>query len=108
LLLSIAGGLISGLLLYQHYHTDFELGFFSCAHGFNNPCIAVGQSKFSVLLGIPLPSYGLLFYVFFIFMLLVADYAKEKYYPLNMAILVPVTGAALLSDAVLGIILIRL
>ena len=108
LLLSVAGVLVSGLLLYQHYFPDFEMGFISCGKGFSNPCIAVGQSAYSMIFGIPVAAFGLLYFILITFFILIADYAQDKYYKILCGILFPLIIAGLVSDAVLGILMIKI
>ena len=108
LLLSVAGVLLSGVLLYQHYFPEFEMGFLSCSKGFTNPCIAVGQSKYSIIFGLPVASYGLLYFILITFLVLVADYAQDKYYKILCGIVFPLILAGLVSDVILGILMIRI
>lgn len=108
LLLSVSGVLISGLLLYQHYFPDFEMGFLSCGKGFSNPCIAVGQSKYSMLFGLPVAAYGLLYFIFITFIILVADYAQDRYYKIMCGIVFPLIIAGLASDVILGILMVKI
>jgi len=108
LLLSIAGVVFTGILLYQHYFPDLDMGFISCGTGFSNPCITVGQSKYSILFGLPVASYGLLYFILMSFLILVADYAQDKFYKILCGIVFPLTIIGLVSDAALGIIMIRI
>jgi len=108
LLLSVSGVLISGLLLYQHYFPDFEMGFLSCGKGFSNPCIAVGQSNYSMIFGIPVAAFGLLYFILIAFLILIADYAQDKYYKILCGLLFPLILAGLISDVILGIIMIKI
>jgi len=108
LLLSVAGTLISGLLLYQHYFPDFEMGFLSCGKGFSNPCISVGQSKYSVIFGIPVAALGLFYFSFIVFLILIADYARDKYYKILCAILFTLASAGIFADIIFGLLLIKI
>ena len=108
LLLSVAGVLIAGLLLYQHFFPDFEVGFLSCGKGFSNSCIAVGQSRYSTLFGIPVAAFGLLYFIFVSFLILIADYSQEKYYKILCGILFPLVIAGLVCDLTLGILMIKI
>jgi len=108
LLLSVAGVVISGVLLYQHYFPDFEMGFITCGKGFSNPCITVGQSKYSILFGLPVASYGLLYFILMSFLILVADYAQDKFYKILCGIIFPLIIIGLVSDVVLGILMIKI
>ncbi len=108
LLLSVAGVVISGVLLYQHYFPDFEMGFISCGKGFSNPCITVGQSKYSILFGLPVAAYGLLYFILISFLILVADYAQDKFYKILCGIIFPLIIIGLVSDVALGILMIKI
>ena len=108
LLFSVAGVFISGLLLYQHYFPDFEMGFLSCGKGFSNPCIAVGQSKYSMLFGVPVAAFGLFYFILITFLILVADYAQDKYYKILCGAVFPLVILGLISDLILGILMIQI
>ncbi len=108
LLLSVAGVLISGLLLYQHYFPDFEMGFLSCGKGFSNPCIAVGQSGYSMIFGLPVAAFGLLYFILITFLILIADYAQDKYYKVLCGFIFPLVLAGLISDVILGVLMIKI
>jgi len=108
LLLSFAGAVLSGILLYQHYFPELEMGMLSCGKGFSNPCIAVGQSNYSMIFGLPVAAFGLLYFTFITFIILVADYAQEKYYKILCAIIFPLLIAGLISDVILGILMIKI
>lgn len=108
LLFSVTGAVISGVLLYQHYFPDFEMGFITCGKGFSNPCITVGQSKYSILFGLPVASYGLLYFILMSFLILVADYAQDKFYKILCGIIFPLIIIGLVSDVVLGILMIKI
>lgn len=108
LLLSVTGVFLSGLLLYQHFFPDFELGFLSCGKGFSNSCIAVGQSKYSMIFGIPVAAFGLLYFILISFIILIADYAEEKYYKILCGTIFPLLIAGLFSDVILGFLMIKI
>jgi protein-disulfide isomerase/uncharacterized membrane protein len=106
--LSCMGAALSFLLLMGHYIPDLHGRVIACGEGIADPCFAVNHSDFAVFLGIPVAAYGLSFYLFIIFTLLVADYASGPY-PLYAAlILVPLNAAGLAADAVLAAIMCRL
>jgi len=107
-ILAAAGLVLSAILLYQHYHPDMDMGIIACGRGFVNPCISVGQSKYAVFFGIPVAALGLIFYIFITFMLLVADYTKEKYYAVISGMILPLIIAGIAADIVLGSLMIKL
>ncbi len=108
IIISLIGVAISGILLYQHFFPDLEMGFLSCGNGFSNPCITVGQSKYSSLFGVPVAAYGLLYFVLITFMVLIADYAGDKYYKILCGALVPLLAAGLAADVVLGALMVSI
>ncbi len=108
LLLSITGVFLSGVLLFQHYFPDLELGPISCGKGIVNDCIAVGQSDFSSIFGIPLAAIGIAYYLIIAFLMLIADYAKDKYYKTFMIFTALFVLSSLIADIVLGSILLYL
>lgn len=108
LLLSLAGAGLSLLMLVDHFYPDTHARFFTCGGGLVDSCFAVSQSAYSSLLGIPIASLGLFFYLLIAFSILVADYAGGRYPGFCAALLVPFTGAGLAADAALGAILVYL
>jgi protein-disulfide isomerase/uncharacterized membrane protein len=108
LALAIAGTLISGILLLQHYYPDAKIGFISCGQGIFNPCLSLAQSGYATIFTIPVAAYGLLWYLLALFILLIADYAGGRYHAFALALLLPLGIAAVLADVALGIILIVL
>ncbi len=106
LALAIAGAVISGLLLLQHYYPEAKMGILSCGEGIINPCLSLAQSGYATLFTIPVAAYGLLWYLLALFILLIADYAEGRYHDYALAIILPLSAAAVLADVALGIILI--
>lgn len=106
-ILAAAGLALSAILLYQHYHPDMDMGIIACGKGFVNPCISVGQSKYSVLFGVPVAALGLIFYIFITFMLLVADYTKEKYYAIICGMILPLVIAGVAADVVFAVLMVK-
>jgi uncharacterized membrane protein len=108
LLLSFAGAILSGILLYQHYYPEMELGFLSCGRGFSNPCIAVGQSPYASIFGIPLAACGIFYFTLITFLMLIADYAEEYYYHIFMGLIFPIVAAGTAVDVVLGLLMLKI
>ncbi|HRX46960.1 MAG TPA: vitamin K epoxide reductase family protein [Spirochaetota bacterium] len=108
LLLSFAGAILSGILLYQHYYPEMELGFLSCGRGFSNPCIAVGQSPYASIFGIPIAAFGIFYFTLITFLMLIADYAEEYYYHIFMGLIFPVVITGTVADIVLGLLMIKI
>jgi protein-disulfide isomerase/uncharacterized membrane protein len=65
LVAALAGTLLSGLLLLQHYNQAHDNALVSmiCGGSGKSGCEAVDESPYSMFLGIPLAVYGILFYV---------------------------------------------
>ena len=108
LILSVLGTALSCVLLYQHYFPDFELGFISCKSGLSNPCVTVGQSKYSSIFGIPIAAFGIIYFMLLTFLILVADYAKGAYYKIFCGIGLHLIAVGLIVDVILGILMIQI
>lgn len=106
LLLSITGTILSSILLFQHYYPEADLGFIKCGEGIINTCVALASSPYSTIAGIPIASLGILFYLLITFMVLVSDYARETYLLSVPALILALISIALLSNIILGIIMI--
>ncbi len=106
LALSIAGAVLSGILLLQHFYPDVKMGIISCGGGIVNPCITLSQSAWSTLFKIPVAAYGLLWYLLTLFIVLIADYAGGRYYAWSLAVILPLAAFAVAADAALAAILI--
>jgi uncharacterized membrane protein len=107
LALAIAGAVLSGLLLIQHYYPEAKLGFISCGEGIINPCLTLAQSGYATLFTIPVAAYGLLWYLLALFILLIADYAEGRYHAYALALILPLSAASVVADVVLGALLIK-
>lgn len=103
--LAIAGALLSGLLLLQHYYPEAKIGFISCGEGIINPCLTLARSNYSTIFGIPVAAYGLLWYLLAIFILLIADYAGGRYPAYSLAVILPLAALSVAADIALGGIL---
>ncbi len=108
IILVIAGAVFSFALLYSHYKPDANMLFLTCGSGLENPCLTVGQSSAGSLFGIPLAAFGLFFYFFFLFTLLIADYAQKDYLELAACLLLPLSGLAVLYNIYLGVVMIQI
>ena len=108
LILALAGSVLSAALLVQHYYPQISTGPLACSDGLTNSCVSISLSEFSSLLGIPLAAWGLLFYLFTRFFLLVCDYASGEYSIAGLIIILPLSSVALLIDMGLFAILIKL
>ena len=106
LILSIAGTVISAVLLLQHYFPETDFGFFSCSNGIINKCVALSSSPYSKIIGIPIASFGIIFYLLISFMALIADYAKGTYYISIPAVITVLNLFALICNFILGIIMV--
>lgn len=108
LILSVLGVTISSLLLYQHYFPNLEMGFLSCGTGSSNPCIAVGQSKYSSIFGIPVAAFGIMYFMLLTLLILVADYAQNEYYKILCGMGLPLNIIGLAVDIILAILMIKI
>jgi protein-disulfide isomerase/uncharacterized membrane protein len=106
--LSIIGAVISGILLLNHYNPGTALSSLFCGGGPINPCTELSRSGHAELLGMPVAAFGLMFYLAVLFIILIADYAEERYHDYALAVLMPVVAISLLADIALGIVLISL
>ncbi|OHD67513.1 MAG: hypothetical protein A2W19_07465 [Spirochaetes bacterium RBG_16_49_21] len=104
--LSAAGAIISGILIFQHYNPDSSISRLFCGDGLANPCRALAESDYSTLFGMPVASYGLVYYLLVLFIILIADYADGRYYAYSLASLLPLSAVAVAADIALGIVLI--
>lgn len=106
LLLSITGTILSSILLFQHYYPEAELGFVKCGDGIINTCVALSNSPYSKIAGIPIATLGIIFYLLITFMILVSDYAGDKYHLSVPALVLALISMAIVSNIILGIIMI--
>ncbi len=108
IVLSLAGAALSGVLLVDHYHPGIQERVVACGDALDNPCRALGLSGYAELFGVPIALFGLFYYLFVLFTVLVADYAGGRYYGDAVAVLLPLALLALAADAVLAALLVRL
>ncbi len=106
LLLSLAGTILSSILLFQHYYPEADLGLIKCGEGIINTCVALSSSPYSKIAGIPIASIGILFYLLITFMILVSDYAGDRYLLSVPALILALISMALILNIILGIIMI--
>ncbi len=64
ILLTLAGLTLSAILLFKHIFPNISNGFLACGSGIVDTCVAVSQSQYGTLLGIPWSAHGLVFYTF--------------------------------------------
>ena len=105
-MLSFIGVIISSLLMIQHYYPSSDIAAATCGDGISNPCHALSISGYGTFLGMPVAAYGLLFYLFIIFIVLIADYAGDHYVTLAAGSAAILCTAGVITDIVLAIILI--
>ncbi len=108
ILLTIIGTVLSASLTIEHFYPDTGISSTFCKDSIINPCSSIQYSEYSTLLGIPVAAFGLLFFVFILFFVLIADYAAERYYLYFLAIALPLSALSILIDIFLFIILIKL
>ncbi len=108
LCLSAIGAAVSIMLMYQHYfpHSDFSAAV--CGSGLDNPCAILARSGHGVLFGLPLAGYALIGYCIFIITGSLALAAGDSWYSPCFGLQVPVGGASVIVDIILGSILVYL
>ncbi len=108
LCLSVIGAVLSIMLMYQHYfpHSDFAVAV--CGSGLDNPCAILGRSGYGVLFGLPLAGYALIGYCILIITGSLALAAGDSWYSPSFGLQVPVAGASVMVDIILGSILVYL
>jgi protein-disulfide isomerase/uncharacterized membrane protein len=104
--LAAIGSAITFLLIDAHYHPEVSDTLCGDAGRWN--CRAVIESPYSTLLGFPVATYGLVFYLAVFATMLVAAVAKSGYEEIAFVLLTPAVAAAVLVDSVLGTILVEL
>lgn len=108
LIFLLAGAAVSCLLLYQHYVPQTEFGMFACGSELVNPCRILTRSGFDTILGFPVAGLGVLAYLFMIIAIAVTMISGESRYPLCFAVLLPVAALSVITDIILGSVLIHL
>lgn len=79
LFLAIAGLLVSSYLSISHFKNYTDIDYMSfCAVSKTINCDTVSQSPFSIFLGVPVPIWGVIGYVFILIALLFSLNTKEK------------------------------
>jgi protein-disulfide isomerase/uncharacterized membrane protein len=108
LIASIAGAVISTLLMLIHYYPDSAVSSAVCSQSMPGSCESAAASPYSVLFGIPLAAYGLFFYLFLSFIILTADYAADDYPETAVAAVLPMSLFAAAADIPLAVIMINI
>ncbi len=108
LCLSVIGAAVSIMLMYQHFfpHSDFAAAL--CGSGGDNPCAILARSGYGVLFGLPLAGYALIGYCILIITGSLALSAGDSWYSPSFGLQVPVAGASVMVDIILGSILVYL
>jgi protein-disulfide isomerase/uncharacterized membrane protein len=106
--LALAGAALSALLTAGYYYPSLHGTLIACGGGLADPCFTVSRSEYGTLFGMPVAAYGLFYYLFVIFTLLVADYAAGNYHLYAAALMLPATAASLAASAVLAALLVRM
>ncbi|HSV98066.1 MAG TPA: DsbA family protein [Spirochaetota bacterium] len=106
--LSLAGAVISGVMVAGHYNPGIQERLIACGDALDNPCRALGLSGYAEILGAPIALFGLFYYLFMLFTLLAADYAGGRYYGDAICVLLPLALLSLAANMVLAALLVRL
>ena len=82
-LLALAGVLTSGYLAVSHYRVYADISYKSfCAISRSINCDTVSQSPYSILLGVPVPVWGIIGYAFFLLFLPIAWKHRDEKRPI--------------------------
>ena len=108
MLLSVIGGVVVSILLFQHFFPHSGFAAAACGGGFENSCAQLSRSGYSVLLGLPVAGYGLIGYLLLIITAALALTAGDSWHIPCFAFQLPVAVAFVIIDVALGSILIYL
>jgi uncharacterized membrane protein len=103
-LLSLAGLTISAILLVMHYSPEMVPAWVPCGE-VNSPCNDLARSSYSTIFGVPVASFGVLFYLWIVVMtgiLLVSGYIRSGL----VFLMLGVSSVAFGVDIALGVMLI--
>jgi len=80
MLIALVGLVVSIYLSYSHYRVYTDIGYKSfCAISKAINCDTVSQSAYSIFLGLPVPIWGTVGYIFFLLLLLIAKDKDAEY-----------------------------
>lgn len=108
LVLSAAGAVVSGLLLYQHYAPQTEFGMLACGGDLVNPCRILVRSGFDTVAGFPIAGIGLLVYLFMMIAVAATMISGESGYAPCFAVVLPAAALSIIADIILGSVLLYL
>jgi len=108
MLLSVMGGIVASMLLYQHYFPHSGFATAACGSGVDNSCAQLSRSGYAVLFGLPVAGYGLIGYLLLVITATLAITAGDSWHIPSFAMELPVAVAFVIIDVVLGSILIFL
>ena len=108
LVLSVIGTALSFILMYQHFFPNSEFAIAACGSGMENHCAVLSRSGYSALFGLPVAGYGLIGYLLLIITASLAFASGDSWHLPCFAFQVPVAVASVITDVVLGSILIYL
>ncbi len=108
LVLSVIGTAISFILMYQHFFPNSDFAIAACGNGMENHCAVLSRSGYSAVFGLPVAGYGLIGYFILIITTSLAFASGDSWHLPCFAFQVPVAVASVLTDVVLGSILIYL
>jgi protein-disulfide isomerase len=105
---SVIGAVISSMLTYQHFFPYSDFFVTACGSGLDNPCAILSRSGYGVLFGLPLSAYGLIGYLVLIVAAVLALTAGNSWHVPCLAFQLPVAAASIITDIILGSILVYL
>lgn len=106
LLVSFLGIILTAYLVFEFYFPIAAEKIISCGTGIQNSCLNLVYSGYSSIFGIPLAAFGLFFYLFVFFTMLIIEYAKDEYYLYGFTIVASLSLFSILVDIVLFGILV--
>ena len=100
---ALAGAVVSGLLLLQHYNEAHTISLVSmmCGGETTSGCSAVNRSQYAMLFGVPLAAFGLFFYLSISLLIGLASFGDVKTCEVSAGIALCGVGIALVADLVL-------
>jgi protein-disulfide isomerase len=105
--LAALGALLCGLLVFLHYYPSLSTRYF-CSGTILGNCSTASGSSYAMVFGLPLPAYGLFFYLVVWCTMVFADIARGPYRTLAFLLLFPLVIFAVVLDLPLLFLLIKL
>ncbi len=108
LVLSVAGIILSILLLLEFYYPSVELMKMICSPEVARGCHYIAQSGYSSFAGIPFAAFGLFYYLLFFIITMIIDTAGDEHTPRLAGVLDLIVIPGLVTDIILAGVMIYL